>query len=83
MEIIFTEHAKFKLNVLKGHGFAFTENQIKKVIENPDFVRETKFNRLAAIKSLNDELALRIIYEEGDTITIVTIMVVKRDRYEI
>ncbi len=64
-------------------GMGKNRFQIKKAIENPDFIKEAKFNRLAVIKSLDDELSLRIIYEESDTITVVTIMVVKRDRYEV
>lgn len=83
MKIIFTEHAKFKLNVLKEHGFTLNEDQVKNVIENPDFIKNAKYNRLAAHKGLNNELALRVIYEKNDTITVVTIMVVKRSRYEI
>ncbi len=45
MEIILTEHAKYKLNLLKEYGFSFTDNQIKKALESPDFVKEAKFNQ--------------------------------------
>ena len=83
MEIIFTYHAKFKLDLLKEHGFTFTEDEVKDVIESPDFVKKAKYDRLAAHKSLDDRLALRVIYEKNDTITVVTIMVVKRNRYDI
>ncbi len=56
MKIIFTSHAKFKLNLLKEHCFTFTEDEVKEVIERPDFVKKAKYNRLAAYKSLDDRL---------------------------
>lgn len=81
MEIILTNHARFKLRVLEQHGFRFTEDQIKEAVKQPDFTKDERFNRFSAHKNLND-LALRIIYEENNDIIVVTVMVVRRRRYE-
>ncbi len=58
-------------------------DQVNNVVESPDFVKNAKYGRLAAHKCLDKELALRIIYEKNDMMTVVTIMIVKRTRYEV
>ena len=82
MGIVFTEHAIFKLKLLKEHGFLITEEMVREVIQNPDFITKAKYGRKAAHKGLYGDLVIRTIYEENDDIVVVTVMVVRRERYE-
>lgn len=59
--IRFTKHASEKFELLKTYGFALTEAQVKSVIANPDRV-DRRDDLTLAIKSLDDELGLRVVY---------------------
>ncbi|AEA46510.1 hypothetical protein [Archaeoglobus veneficus] len=79
----FTKHAEDKLKLLKEHGFNIPENFVEEVVRSPDFITYEKYGRKAAYRRLDDRLALRVIYEEvGNEIVVVTVMVVRRARYE-
>lgn len=82
MEIVFTEHAIFKLKLLKEHGIAVTKDMVRDVIKTPDFVTMAKYGRKAAHKSLYGGLVIRVIYDEDVNISVVTVMVARRERYE-
>jgi predicted site-specific integrase-resolvase len=81
VEIALTNHARFKLKVLEEHGYSFTEDEIKETVKHPAFTKHERFGRVSAHKNLND-LALRIIYQKNDSINVITVMVVRRGRYE-
>lgn len=81
MEIALTNHARFKLKVLEEHGYSFTEDEIKETVKHPAFTKHERFGRVSAHKNLND-LAVRIIYQKNNSIIIITVMVVRRGKYE-
>ncbi len=80
--MILTEHALTKIKLLKNHGFDISKNFLEKVIHNPEFTTHEKFERKAAYQTIDEKLAIRVIYEERDDIIVVTVMIVKKERYE-
>lgn len=82
MKIVFTEHAVFKLKLLKDHGFTITKRVVRNTIQDPDFTMEAKYGRKAAHKELHSGLVVRVIYDEDVNIVVVTVMVARRERYE-
>ncbi len=82
MDIVFTEHAIFKLKLLKGHGFTITKEMVRNAIRDPDFTADAKYGRKAAHKDLYGSLVSRVIYDEDVNIVVVTVMVARRERYE-
>ncbi|MBA1342336.1 MAG: hypothetical protein C5S52_01905 [ANME-2 cluster archaeon] len=83
MRIRFTRHAKFKITLINEHGFPLTTGQIIDAIKCPEFVTNEKFGRMGAYRSLDRAHAVRVIYEEHVGIfTVVTVMIVRRMRYE-
>ncbi|MEE8168668.1 MAG: hypothetical protein V3T58_07340 [Candidatus Hydrothermarchaeales archaeon] len=82
MEIVFTEHAVFKLKLLKDHGFTITQETVRNTIQDPDFTTEAKYGRKAAHKNLYGGLMVRVIYDADVNILVVTVMVARRERYE-
>jgi hypothetical protein len=83
MRIRFTRHAKFKIALINEHGFPLTTGQVIDAIKCPEFVTNEKFGRMGAYRSLDRTHAVRVIYEEHIGIfTVVTVMIVRRMRYE-
>ena len=83
MRIRFTRHAQFKISLINEHGFLITTDHVKDAIEQPEFVTAEKSGRKGAYRSLDREHVIRVIYEEHKGIfTVVTVMVVRRVRYE-
>jgi hypothetical protein len=80
--IRFTEHAFTKILLLKNSGFHISQVFVEKVIQNPEFITNEKFGRKAAYLSIDEKLAIRIIYEEREDIIVVTVMIVRKERYE-
>ena len=83
MRIRFTRHARFKISLINEHGFLITTNHVKDAIEQPEFITAEKSGRKGAYRSLDNMHAIRVIYEEHEGIfTVITVMVVRRMRYE-
>jgi len=83
MEIKFTKHAEYKLELLSKHGFKINRDQVKKVIEDPDSVKKGKKNRQIAQKEINKTHILRVIYiVEAKRIEVITLYPARRKRYE-
>jgi len=82
MNIVFTNHAVFKLKLLKEHGFTITREMVVDAIHNPDFMTMAKYGRKATYKVHNGGLALRFVYEGDNDVVVVTVMIVRRERYE-
>jgi len=78
----FTEHAFMKILLLKNNGFDISQVFVEKVIQNPEFITNEKFGRKAAYLSIDEKLAIRIIYENSEDIIVVTVMIVRKIRYE-
>ncbi|MHA1835650.1 MAG: DUF4258 domain-containing protein [Candidatus Odinarchaeia archaeon] len=83
MKIEFTNHAKFKINLLKKHGFNITEEEIVRTVKNPSLVKKGRLNRLIAERAINDAHILRVVYtiQKEDT-KIITLYPARRGRYE-
>ena len=83
MRIRFTRHARFKISLINEHGFPLTTNHVRDAIEQPEFITEEKSGRKGAYRSLDPVHAIRVIYEEREGVfTVITVMVVRRIRYE-
>ena len=80
--IRFTEHACMKILLLKNNGFDISQVFVEKIIQNPEFITDEKFGRKAAYLSIDEKLAIRIIYVDSEDIIVVTVMIVRKIRYE-
>jgi len=83
MKIEFTNHAEYKLALLKAHGFKINKDQIKDVITDPDAVKKGKKGRQIAQKVINKTHILRVVYiTKNKTIRVITLYPARRTRYE-
>ena len=83
MPIKFSRHAKFKIALINEDGFPLTTDQVIGAIKCPEFVTNEEFGRMGAYRSLDRTHAVRVIYEElVGTFTVITVMIVRRMRYE-
>jgi hypothetical protein len=81
--IRFTRHASEKFGFLKSYGFVLTEESVEDVIANPDRVEERDELTLA-IKSMDDEYGLRVVYRRiNDNIVVVAFYSVRRERFNV
>jgi hypothetical protein len=78
-KVKFTKHAFEKFDFLAKYGFHVTET----AVTNPDKV-ERRDGQTLATKSMDDEIALRVVYRQtNDNIVVVTFYPVKRARYNV
>ena len=83
MRIRFTRHARFKISLINEHGFPLTTNRVKDAIEQPRVYHRGEVRQEGGYRSLDRIHAIRVIYEEREGVfTVVTVMVVRRIRYE-
>mgnify|MGYP000017521159 CR=1 FL=1 len=75
-KIVYTKHARMRMQ-----QYNISELEIVNTIYNPDKILPGYRNRKIAQKVLNRYL-LRVIYEENDLITIITVYYARRERYE-
>jgi len=76
-----TKHALQKIDILRKYGFEISLDTIVDVIENPARV-DKRGKQYLAIKPIDEEHALRVVYEVREGIKVViTIYPVRRDRY--
>lgn len=81
--IRFTGHASEKFEFLRKYGFVVTERDVKDAIAHPDRV-DQRNNLTLAIKSLDDEYGLRVVYRRiNDNIVVVTFYPVRRERFNV
>jgi len=79
--VIFTKHASEKFDLLKRYGFVVSSEFVEGAIANPDRV-DQRANLTFAIKTLNEEYGLRVIYRRtNDNIVVVTFYPVRRERF--
>jgi len=80
-EVIFTLHVEDKLRRLVRMGI--TKAKILEIIENPERVIDGYYGRKIAQGLLNEDLILRVVYEESEgEIMVVTVYLGERRRYE-
>ncbi|MHA1839539.1 MAG: DUF4258 domain-containing protein [Candidatus Ranarchaeia archaeon] len=81
--IRFTKHALDKFNILQRYGFILERNQVIDVVANPDRLEHIGLQEFAT-KVLNEEYAIRVVYEKRQNqMVVITFYPVRRDRYGI
>lgn len=82
-KVLFSEHALFKVEVLKRHSLVLSKDFIENVVLNSDKIDKGYKGRLIAQKKLDNEHVLRVVYEEyTDYMLIITLYPGRRRRYE-
>lgn len=80
-KVKFTRHAVEKFEVLKRYGFEVDERQVVDVVLNPAR-SERRGGQFFAVKLLDSEHALRVVYEKRKGfLVVVTFYPVRRERY--
>lgn len=85
MKIIYTKHALEKFALLKRRGWKFSQKQISQTLTKPNWLGKTKLGEQAAIKSLDKDHILRVIFDttQGGIIKVITFHPARKGRYEI
>ena len=82
-EIIFSNHAFKKIEILHKHGIIITAEFIKDALRSPDKIDHGYKERFVAQKKIDDEHVLRVVYEEyTDYFLIITLYPGRSGRYE-
>ena len=84
MKIIYTKHAlKDKLPALKRLGWNISKNEIKETALNPKWKGVSKHGQETAMSLVDIEHILRVVIRrEGDIITVITLHIARRGKYE-
>lgn len=82
-EIVFSDHALLKFEVLQKHGVILDKNFVEGVLRNPSKIERGYKERFIAQGKLDDEHVLRVVYEEhGDHMLVITFYPGRIVRYE-
>ena len=65
---------------MRWQGFDVGEENVVRAVETPEQVMPGNLGRFIAQTNLNGEHVLRVIYEESEEITVVTLYPGRRDR---
>lgn len=84
MKIIYTKHAlKDKLPVLKRLEWNISKNKIEETIANPKWKGVSRHGQATAMSLVDENHILRVIIRrEGDIITVITLHIARRGKYE-
>ena len=83
MDIIYSNHAMYKINVLKKHGIEIDKKTIQEIVSKPEKLERGYENRFIAQSKLNETHVLRVIYEEMNNCKlIITIYPGRIKRYD-
>lgn len=83
INVEFTDHALYKINLLKAHGFEITETNIAEIIDYPDKIEEGFGGRLIAQKVIDAQHVLRVVFEtKQNKVLVITLYPGRRIRYE-
>lgn len=83
MNIIYSNHAIAKLEILRRHGIYVDKKLIEDIIIDPEKLEWGYKNRLIAQKKINDTHVLRVVYEELNyIIKIITVYPGRIKRYD-
>ena len=77
-----TAHARDKLKLIQNQGFIVDEDSIVSALNQPQQIVPGFSGRLIAQAPLDDEHIIRVVYEETNVITVVTLYPGRRSRYE-
>jgi len=82
-KVKFTKHAIAKFEVVKHYGFEINNKQVIETVLNPGRL-DKRNDQYFAIKIINSEYALRVIYEKRKGyLVVITFYPVRRERYGI
>ena len=82
-KVKFTKHAIAKFEVVKHYGFEISDKQVVKTVLNPERL-DKRNDQYFAIKIINSEYALRVVYEKRKGyLVVITFYHVRRERYGI
>ncbi len=83
MEVYFTKHALKKKEILKDLGWDLDFDLVEQTVSKPEFVGKTKTGEKFALKTLDKNHRLRVVYKvEGAIIKVITFHVIKKGRYD-
>lgn len=83
MAIRYTQHARYKFEVLERYGFPVTERQVTATLSTPDAVIAQPEGRYIAQKRITERHVLRVVYRrEGEDMVVITFYPGRRERYE-
>jgi len=82
-KVKFTKHAVAKFEVVKHYGFEISNKQVVETVFNPERF-DKRNDQYFAIKIINSEYALRVVYEKRKGyLVVITFYPVRRERYGI
>ncbi|HEY4694733.1 MAG TPA: hypothetical protein VIH52_02100 [Candidatus Nanoarchaeia archaeon] len=82
MKVTFTRHALNKQEFLRELGWDISLDLVEGAINNPEFQGQTKYHQPTAIKSIDQDHVLRVVYEvRDDIISVITFHVARKGRY--
>ena len=82
-KIKFSPHCLLKLKILEAHGLTFSLEFIEMALATPDLVEKGHEGRNIAQKGIDQDLVLRIVYEEdSEELYVITVYPGKKSRYE-
>ena len=82
-EIRFSDHAKFKIDILANHGLNISPEFIIDTICNPDKIETLPEQKIIFQRRLNENLVLRVVCRQVSAfILIITLYPGRRTRYE-
>ena len=80
-EIKFTKHATEKFVLLNRYGFGISAGSVMDAVRNPALL-ERRDRQFFAVKLLDSEYALRVVYEKRKGfLVVITFYPVRRERY--
>lgn len=81
--IIFSQHAEYKLLLLRRHGFIFSKKEIEEIVRNPFRVRSGYVGRKIAEQIISERHIFRVVFEDlPRQLKIITMYPSRRSRYE-
>jgi hypothetical protein len=83
MDIIYSNHAIAKIEILKKHGIEIEKALIEEIITNPEKLDRGYKNRLVAQRKIDERHVLRVVYEEiNNNLMVITIYPGRIRRYD-
>lgn len=82
-KIVFSQHALYKIDILRRHRIFVDEKLIENAVVNPDKIESGYKGRSVAQKTLDENHVMRIVYVENEeSLRIITMYPGRRKRYE-
>jgi hypothetical protein len=83
MDIIYSNHAISKIEILKRHGIEIEKTIIEKIVAEPEKLEQGYKNRFVAQRKIDVSHVLRVVYEKiNNSFLIITIYPGRIRRYD-